>query len=226
MRPDLSRRATDPELLDEGVPEDEALRSLADLRLVNRFLGGQRALLRAVLPLLAPAAPARPTLLDVGCGSADLPALLRRATGGRLLAVGVDLKLAHARAARDGVQPVVADVRALPFRPGSFDVVTASLFLHHFDDPELPALLRTLYDTARRALVINDLHRAHVAYAFARLVFPRVFRSYVSVADGLISIRRAFRPHELRSAFERAGIRGVRVRRSFPYRLVALATKE
>lgn len=222
--PDLTRRATDPELLDEGVAEDEALRSLGDLRLVNRFLGGRRALCRAVLPLFA--GLVQPTLLDVGCGSADLPALLRRATSGRLLAVGVDIKLAHARAARgDGVRPVVADVRALPFRPGSFDVVTASLFLHHFDDPELPDVLRTLYATARRALVVNDLHRAHVPYAFARLVFPWVFRSRVSVLDGLVSIRRAFRPRELRAAFEAAGIPGVEVRRSFPYRLVALARK-
>lgn len=223
MIPDLARRATEPELLDEGVPDDEALRSLADLRLVNHFLGGQRAISRAVLPLLD--GQPRPTLLDVGCGSADLPALLRRTLGGRLLAVGVDLKLLHARAALDGVRPVVADVRALPFAPESFDVVTASLFLHHFDDPELPGVLRKLYDVARRALVINDLHRAQVPYAFARLVFPWVFRARVSVTDGLISIRRAFRPRELQAAFEAAGIRGVHVRRVFPYRLVAVALK-
>lgn len=225
MIPDLSRRATDPELLDEGVPDDEALRSLADLRLVNRFLGGRRALRRAVLPLLALDGHARPTLLDVGCGSADLPALLRRAVGERLLAVGLDLKLLHAKQAGAGVLPVVADVRALPFAPASFDVVTASLFLHHFDDPELPEVLRRLYGVARRALVVNDLRRARVPYAFARLVFPWVFGSRVSVVDGLLSIRRAFRPRELESAFEAAGIPAVRVRRVFPYRLVAIARK-
>lgn len=220
---DLSRRATDPELLDEGVPDDEALRSLADLRSVNRFLGGRRALLRAVRPLVE--GLPRPSLLDVGCGSAELPALLRQALGGRLLAVGLDLKLLHARQAPPGVQALVADVRALPFGPRSFDVVSASLFLHHFDEPELPGVLRDLWAVARRALVVNDLHRAHVPYAFARLVFPWVLRSRVSVLDGLLSIRRAFRPHELRLAFERAGIPGVELRRSFPYRLVALARR-
>lgn len=223
MIPDLARRARDKELLDEGVPDHEALRSLADLRFVNRFLGGRRALLRAVLPLLRPAA--RPRLLDVGCGSGELPALLHAALHGRLLAVGVDLKLLHARQAPPAVRAVVADARALPFAPRSFDVVTASLFLHHFDDEELPQVLRGLFELARGALVVNDLHRAPVPYAFARLTFPFLLRSRVSLLDGLVSIRRAFRPDELRAAFERADLRGVDVRRSFPYRLVAVARR-
>jgi hypothetical protein len=120
---------------------------------------------------------------------------------------------------------VVADVRALPFRAGSFDVVTASLFLHHFDDGELPEVLSRLFALARRALVVNDLHRACVPYAFARCVFPLLLRSPVSVTDGLISIRRAFLPAELEQAFRAARIPDVRVSRSFPYRLLAVARK-
>jgi hypothetical protein len=47
----------------------------------------------------------------------------------------------------------------------------------------------------------------------------------VSVADGLLSIRRAFRPDELRTAFKEAGIPAVRIQRAFPYRLVAVAER-
>lgn len=219
----FAQRATDPEQLDEGVPETEALRSLGDLRWVNRHLGGQRALRRAVEPLLDHTP--RPRLLDVGCGSADLPALLARGRPGALLAVGVDIKLLHVRQAAAEVRPVVADVRTLPFAPGSFDVVTASLFLHHFDGPELPDVIARLWSLARRALVVNDLHRARVPYLFGRLTFPWLFASRVSVDDGLLSIRRAFVPRELQQAFADAGVPGVRVRRSFPYRLVAIAER-
>jgi hypothetical protein len=38
-----------------------------------------------------------------------------------------------------------------------------------------------------------------------------------------LSIRRAFRPHELRHAFAEAAIPHVRIDRRFPYRLVAVA---
>jgi SAM-dependent methyltransferase len=220
---DLARRATLPELLDEGVPEEEARRSLADLRFVNRWLGGRRALSAAVSPLLR--GLDRPRLLDVGCGSADLPAHLVRRGPRPILAVGADLKLAHLREAPPEVRPVVADVRGLPFAPGAFDVVTASAFLHHFDAAELPGLLRALFALARRGLVVNDLRRARVPYLFGRLTFRWIFRSPVSVADGLVSIRRGFTPAELRTAFAEAGIVPVRVRRSFPYRLVAVAEK-
>lgn len=219
--PDLSRRATESELLDAGVPEDETARSLADLRFVNRWLGGRRALLRAVRPLLGGGT----TLLDVGCGSADLPAFLAHACGGGVVPIGVDLKRLHLRFAPGSVRRVVADVRALPFRPDSVDVVTASLFLHHFDAVELPGVLAALYRVARRALVVNDLRRAAVPYWFGALTFPLLFRSQVSLYDGLLSIRRSFTDDELRAAFEAAGITRVRLWRSFPYRLVAVAPK-
>jgi SAM-dependent methyltransferase len=215
----LRSRATEPELLDEGVPEKEALRSLADLRFVNRWLGNRGALLRAVRPHLPPGG----RLLDVGCGSGDVPAFLQDRIPGPLLAVGLDVKTLHLREVPPAVRPVVADIRRLPFPDGTFDVVTASLFLHHFDAPELPVLLRRLAGLARRALVVNDLHRALVPWLFGRAAFPLLFRSPVSVLDGLLSIRRGFRAEELHEAFAGAGLRGVRVRRSFPYRLVAVA---
>ena len=220
---DLARRATDIERLDEGVPDDEALRSLDDLRFVDRWLGNRRAFTSAVLPFLGGAM--RPRILDVGCGSGNVLSGLGRAAGGRAMAVGVDIRLLHLKAAPEDILRVVGDARRLPFPARSFDVVTASLFLHHFDAPELPDVLRGLYALARRALVVNDLRRARVPYAFGRAFFKVLFRSPVSVADGLLSIRRAFRPDELAEAFAAAGIPGVRIRRTFPYRLIAVAER-
>lgn len=216
---DLRERATEPESLDLGVPEDEAIRSLRDLRRVNRWLGGRRSLLGAIRPFLARGG----RLLDVGCGSADLPAEVVTRSPVPVTAVAVDVRLLHLRQAPATVRRVVGDARALPFPPASFDVVAASLFLHHFDGPEVAALLALLFRLARRALIVNDLHRALVPFVFARSVFPFVFESRVSVEDGLLSIRRAFRPHELRQAFAEAAIPHVRIERRFPYRLVAVA---
>lgn len=223
---DLSHRARDPELLDQGVPREEALRSLADLRFVNRWLGNRRRLAAVVRPHLVTAPAARaPRLLDVGCGSGDVPAYVAEGTGRRVVVVGLDLKPLHLGAAPREILRVAADVRALPFPPRSFDVVTASLFLHHFNEGELPAVLAGLFDLARSALVVNDLRRARVPYLFGRVAFRALFRSYVSVEDGLVSIRRAFTEAELRAAFEAAGIRGVVLRRTWPYRLLAVAER-
>lgn len=219
---DLSRRIDEPELLDLGVSDEEAQKSLADLRFVNRWLGNRGRLLRTLRGYLAmPAA----SLLDVGCGSGDVPAFVVRRLGHPVLAVGLDAKELHLRALPPEVKPVLGDVRALPFPAGSFDVVTASLFLHHFGPEELPSVLRGLWALARRALVVNDLRRARVPYVFGLATFRFLFRTHVSVEDGLLSIRRGFTMPELEAAFTAAGI-PVRIHREFPYRLVAVAEKE
>jgi len=215
----LEERSAEPEQLDGAVSDAETVRSLGDLRRVNRWLGARRALLSAVRPHLPPGG----RLLDVGCASGDVPAFLLARLPGPLLAVGLDVKAIHLRAAPPAVRRVVADVRALPFPDRSFDVVTASLFLHHFDSPTVATLLRGLARLARRALVVSDLHRAAVPHLFGWIVFPFLFRSPVSVHDGLVSIRRGFRPAELAHAFRQAGLASVTIRRRFPYRLLAVA---
>jgi len=221
MLPDLEARSTEDELLDIGVSEAEARRSLADLRFVNRWLGGRRGLLEAARPHLPPGG----RLLDVGCGSADIPAWVVASVGGNTRAFGVDVKRLHLRDSAPGVRVVVGDARALPFAPGSFDVVTATHFLHPFDADELGDVLRGLLRLARRAVVVGDLHRHLVPHLFGQLFFRAFFESPVSVQDGLASIRRGFRPRELRSALEAAGAESVTVRRRFPYRLVAVAAR-
>ena len=77
---------------------------------------------------------------------------------------------------------------------------------------------------ARRALVVNDLRRSRVPYAFGRAAFPLLFRSHVSVEDGLLSIRRAFTARELAQAFADAGLAAT-VSRHWPFRLLAVARK-
>ena len=219
---DLSRRAEDPELLDEGVPREEALRSLADLRFVNRWLGNRSQLLDVVRPDLL-ASPA-PSLLDVGCGSGDVPSWIASRIGRPVSVVGVDVKVLHLEAAPEVLRGVVADVHALPFPDGAFDVVTASLFLHHFDGPDVARVLQELFRVARRALVVNDLRRARVPYLFGRATFPLLFESHVSVEDGLLSIRRAFTRPELERAFAEAHIPAA-ISSTWPYRLLAVARK-
>ncbi len=221
LAPSLHARSTQGERLDEGVPEADALRSLQDLRFVNRWLGNPGSVLAAVREHLPPGG----RLLDVGSASGDLPAYLQSRLPGPLFVAGLDIKPLHFRFAPRSLRRVVADVRALPFAERSFDVVTASLFLHHFDAAVLPGVLAGLFRLARRALVVNDLERAAVPYLFGRAFFPLLFRSRVSVEDGLVSIRRGFRRHELLSAFAAAGLPQPSVRWHFPYRLLAVARR-
>lgn len=123
--------------------DDERDRFFGELyaRSTEPFLSGAmtRAELQAFVTLAGPATGAR--VLDVGCGwGRHLPGLAKRG----LRPVGIERSAAYAgRARRETGQPVVcADVRAMPFRTGSFAAAAcfySSLFF--FDEPDNRAAL-------------------------------------------------------------------------------------
>lgn len=76
-------------------------------------------------------APGSCRVLDVGCGNG---AYLRAMRERGLDATGCDLSLGMLAAAAPHASLVNADVRALPFRPGAFDVVLAPHMLYHVAD--------------------------------------------------------------------------------------------
>src|SRR2546430_8331225 len=75
---------------------------------------------------------------------------------------------------------------------------------------------------ARRAVVVNDLLRARLAFGLVWLV-TRLFRCHpISRHDGPLSVRRAYSAAELSTLARKAGITTLRVR-AYPFlgRLVA-----
>jgi malonyl-CoA O-methyltransferase len=100
-------------------------------------------------------------LLDAGCGGG------RRMSGtGAAAAVGVDLSPEMLRAGigvgrlRDGLETLVADVRALPLPDRSFDVLWCRLMIGHVPDPwAVYAELGRVADAEAR-LIVTDFHPA------------------------------------------------------------------
>src|SRR5438876_1741879 len=157
------KRVHAEEILDAGSGSDaDVAASLADLRRINRFLGGRRVLRILLREQVRRIRLDSFTLLDVGSGSGDLPAeVVRWYPKSRIAAL--DLYHRHLRMggleAEPRIWPVCGDVWRLPFAARSFDFVSASLFAHHFGESDLPRLLAVLAAMARHAVLINDLDR-------------------------------------------------------------------
>ena len=215
----VGRRIHVEELLDAGQGTDaEVEASLADLRRINRFLGGRRVLRKLLGEQVRRRGLREFSLLDVGTGSADLPAAARRWYP-RARVVGLDFHLRHLRLAESpGLRLVCGDARRAPFAPRSFDFVAASLFLHHFTDVQAPSLLRELAGLARRALLINDLDRHWLPFYFIAWTAPLLARSPITRFDGPASVQRAFGPGELERLAAEAGFRRFRARWHTPFR--------
>jgi ubiquinone/menaquinone biosynthesis C-methylase UbiE len=235
IRPQRERA---PELMDGAeVDPSELARSLTDLQEVNRWLGGARAALDALVPLLRPDGARELRVLDVGTGSADIPLALSawaREAGRPLRVVATDvhpgtLAVARQRAAHDpGVQVEVADALDLPYADGAFDVAMCHTALHHFDPAGAVRVLVELGRVATRGVVVSDLYRSWVGLAAARLLALTVWRRHpVTRHDGPVSVRAAFTPAEMRALAAEAGLRVTRLRTYFFFnRMTMVATRE
>jgi len=213
------------EILDDpGVDPVVRARSIGDVAVSNRILGGLRAPLAELRALLGELGP-RATLLDVGTGFADIPfgaARIARDAGVALTTIGVDSAHALLVADRERVSHAVcADARRLPFADGSVDVVMCSQLLHHFDADDAVALLAELDRVARHAVIVSDLRRSWLAVAgFWMATFPLGFHA-VTRHDGVVSILRGFTADELAALITMATGAQPHVRQWLGYRVTA-----
>ncbi|MEP6787973.1 MAG: methyltransferase domain-containing protein [Acidobacteriota bacterium] len=227
----LKHRSLKPERLDTGdyTPQEYA-KYHREMRFIHRVFGEIRALRRTLVADIKADGSKHVSVLDVGAGSGEL---LRSI--GRLIPENVDF-LVGAELSRDAalsikanstngeVEAVQCDAMELPFGDESFDYVFSTLFLHHLSDAAAIDLLNEMNRVARNGFFIVDLHRSAFAYYFYKAL-GSLFLQRFTREDGSLSILKSFRPAELRSLANRAGLSGVTVKRSAAYRLVLSGKK-
>jgi ubiquinone/menaquinone biosynthesis C-methylase UbiE len=214
--PDFSARAQITELMDDlSRPSPEFDQAYRELALINRRLGGIRAIERFLPPGNELA------VLDVAAGGCDIGDALSEERSCRV--VSLDINALGLRKTRR-TQPVVGDGMLLPFPDATFDAVICSLSFHHLTDNQCVEVLREMWRTSRGRVLVNDLHRHPVAWAAIWILSQLFSRSVMVKHDGPASVRRAFSPADLQGIARNAGVPAV-VHRSFPFRLVLVGSK-
>jgi ubiquinone/menaquinone biosynthesis C-methylase UbiE len=209
MRREEERR----EYLDGRLSPEERDMALADIDRLSAWFGGYALTIRAVRHLLRAAPTVRGhVVVDVGGGRGDLARRLVRTLrrqGRRVRVVLLDrdeegLALAGAACGADPeIVRVCADATALPFRDNAVDVAMTSLVLHHLPPDAAVANLEAMRAAARVGVVVNDLLRTRLSWLLVTIA-TRLFARAVSRHDGPLSVRRAYRPEELRVLCEKA----------------------
>ena len=214
------------ELLDQpGLSREEMSRSLEDLELVNRVWGNARVLEEYLAASPIERGDSRWTILDLGAGSGGVARELAGRLGRRglsALVVAVDTQWRHLAAGRGrghGVAAVAADAFALPFATASADWLVSTLFFHHFSPAQNVLLLEEMTRVARRGFALLDIRR-HLFPLLAVSIAGRIaFKSRVSIADGIASVRQAYTAEEAGRIAARAGP-DVAVETVFPFRIL------
>jgi ubiquinone/menaquinone biosynthesis C-methylase UbiE len=121
-------RLDDPALVADEYADDARLRRRAAAYTGAGTVIDVRELLVAAV---ASASPRR--VLEVGCGWGELAEWIARDTGAEVVATDLSPRMVELARER-GIDAQVADVQALPFADGEFDVVVAAWMLYHVPD--------------------------------------------------------------------------------------------
>jgi malonyl-CoA O-methyltransferase len=165
----------------------------------------QRGVVARLVERIEVLAPEPRSALDVGAGTGSVvEALLRRHPG--LVAAGVDLAHGMVRAARhrSGPRHVVGDAESLPYRSGSFDLVTSASAYQWMED------LRPAFAEARRVLAPGGTF-AFALFGGDTLKELRAAWRCADASEGGERTHAFFTPEEVSRALADAGFTGLEV---------------
>jgi len=203
-------RCVRPEVLDELDPQDpRAQRSRRDLRRVHRAMGSLAILRNSVSRLRLAAPPKR--IVELGAGDGTLLLRLARALKPRW--EGVELTLLDRHRVVDSrtlgdyhrlewrVNVVCEDALAWAKETAAerYDLCITTLFLHHFTDSDLRALL-TGVAARSQAFIANEPRRGRFADLGSHLV-GLLGTNTVTREDAIKSVEAGFAGEEISAAW-------------------------
>ena len=185
-------RFLEPELLDHLSPSDPAaIRSRAELRLINGIMGNHRWIARRLKALIKPGW----RVLELGAGDGGLcGALIGSGVCAAKQITAVDLAPRP-----DELHPEVTWLRRSIFEMARLppaEIVIANLFLHHFDADQLTALGSKL-NPITRVVLAREPARKRFHLAQGALLAGLADFNDVTNHDMLTSIRAGFVGDEL-----------------------------
>jgi ubiquinone/menaquinone biosynthesis C-methylase UbiE len=230
--PNLSYRSNEKELIDDLELENDALRqNLEELALINKYLGGNQVTTSGLSKLCYQSPITNHQSLikiaDLGCGGGDMLMVMAdwaKKRGIKAQFIGIDandfmIDFGTKRMANyPNISYLHQDIYSDEFKEKSFDIVTMTLFCHHFSDESLVTLLQQLKKQTRIGIVINDIHRHWFAYHSIAWITKLFLKSYLVKNDAKLSVWRAFVREDLEKIIQESGFTKYSIRWKWAFR--------
>jgi 2-polyprenyl-3-methyl-5-hydroxy-6-metoxy-1,4-benzoquinol methylase len=213
-------RSTELEIMDELTLGGEAMdQTLRELKFINKWLGGNYVTTNGLYKLYKEYKRNTNSgiihIADLGCGGGDMLILMAewaRKNNVKVQFTGIDANEYIINYAKQNTKHYpeisykVLDIFSPEFSRHYFDIITCTLFCHHFTDQQLITLFSQLRQQAQVGIVINDLHRHPLAYHSIKWLTQWFSKSYLVKNDAKLSVLRSFRKTDLEHILQQAGI--------------------
>ncbi|WP_165731441.1 methyltransferase domain-containing protein [Polaribacter sp. 20A6] len=210
-------RTDKEELMDDFSIGGDLLRDTLDkLENINRYLGGNLVTLNSLKKVLKNHPKEQElTIVDIGCGHGDIlrdVAKFGRKKGYKMKLLGIDANptaIAYANelsAAFPELSFKTEDIFSEAFKNRQFDVVLATLFLHHFKEEQLVSFLGNTLKQTKIGIVVNDLHRHKLAY-YLFMLLSLFIKNKMIIEDGLTSVLRGFKRKDLEGVSQKLNVK-------------------
>lgn len=205
----MKTRSLQPEIMDMGpefYTQKEYYDCLYQLGRIGKYFGTDNVMVKLFSKL-----PFKPeSILDVGCGGGSFAIQLAQNFKDTYV-LGTDISadaIIYAQNQNKNLNNLKFELRNLPELnepEKSFDIITSTLVFHHLTDEEIVNFLKKSSLIAKKAIIINDLHRHWISYIGCSIIMPLFFPNRLVKYDSLLSIKKSFTYNELEYYLNKAG---------------------
>ncbi|OOG78857.1 methyltransferase domain-containing protein [Algoriphagus sp. A40] len=224
----FAKRSEEKELMDDLECSGEVLeQTLKELKTINRWLGGNYVTTDGLAKIMKHHPKDSYQIADIGCGGGDMIRVMDHWAKSKKLKVdfaGIDANPNIIDLAKVRLQDVtnvrwqVQNVFEQEFLEEKVDIITCTLFTHHFTDQELIGLIQAFRSKAYLGIVINDLHRHWFAFHSIRILTGLFSKSPMVRNDASLSVLRSFKKADLERILREAGIKTFEIRWFWAFR--------
>jgi SAM-dependent methyltransferase len=214
------KRSYSPEIMDDFSIQDERIdEALNELSVANKYLGGISTSREGLKLLLDGNNKDNISILDIGAGASDI--LLHLNHKYRFInftSLELNKRACAFLKLKSMSNIICADSLKLPLKEEQFDIVHASLFLHHFKEEEIKRLLEALLKICNKGIIINDLRRSIFALIGIKIISVLLSKSEMFKNDGPLSVKRGFVRSDLLNILSELRIKKYYLKRKWAFR--------
>ncbi|NNJ88391.1 MAG: methyltransferase domain-containing protein [Eudoraea sp.] len=201
-------RSTEKEFMDDlSLDKDQIKAILKDIRLTNKWLGGNNITIRALDRIFKEHPREKYTILDIGCGDGSMLREVADHCNKKNIhtqLIGLDLNEKSINIAREyshsygNIEYRIKDVLSLEPEELQCDILLCTLTLHHFSEEQIHTFVKKFALLTNIGIIVNDLDRNKIGFVLFKLLSQVFMKTSIAKHDGLISIKSGFTSKDFR----------------------------